>query len=279
MHIIIDSGGTKALWVWAEGSQEQGRTLTKGIHPYFMNEAEIAEVAQQARAQGPQGVAALFYYGTGCKAASARQRIEAGLRKAFPEVAAVQVDSDLLGAARALCQTAPGIACILGTGSNTCLYDGHDMVSNKGGFGFILGDEGSGAAMGKMLMAAYLNEELAPATHDALTQTFGLSTDHIIEAVYRQPAPNRYLAAFAPFILDHLYDPTLKNIADYQIRSCLRRYVAPYAGSDTLPVHFTGSVAWHFRELVQQVTLELGLHPGIFLPDPSEGLLKFHGGF
>lgn len=277
MQIIIDSGGTKALWVWARGAEEQARTLTKGIHPYFMNEEEIAAVAQQARAQGPEGVTKLFYYGTGCKAASARARIETGLRKAFPEVTVVQVDSDLLGAARALCQTAPGIACILGTGSNTCLYDGHHMISNKGGFGFILGDEGSGAAMGKMLMAAYLNEELTPDIHSALTQTFGLSTDHIIEAVYRQPAPNRYLAAFAPFILDHLYDSVLKSIADFQIRSCLQRYVVPYAGSHILPVHFTGSVAWHFRELVQQIILELGLLPGSFLPDPSEGLLRFHG--
>lgn len=278
MQVIIDSGGTKALWVWATGPQEQARTTTRGIHPYFMNEEEIAQTASQAKAQGPQeAVSRLFYYGTGCKAASARQRIESGLRVAFPETALIQVDSDVFGAARALCQTSPGIACIMGTGSNTCLYDGEAITSNRGGFGFILGDEGSGAAMGKMLLAAYLNDELARPIHNELAETFSLTNDGIIEAVYRQPAPNRYLAAFAPFILKHLSDPVIRQIAEFQISACLQRYVVPYEGSKVLPVHFTGSVAWHFRELAQKVALELGLHPGVFLPDPSEGLVRFHG--
>lgn len=276
MHLIIDSGGTKALWVWAEGGREVARASTRGIYPYFMSEQEIADLGSIAREATTQQASVIYYYGTGCKAISSRQHIARGLQKAFPDTTEILVDTDLLGAARALCQSRPGIVCILGTGSNSCSYDGDGITANHGGFGYVLGDEASGASLGKNLLSGYLNNELSPSVTQAMRQTYHPEPDAILEAVYRKEAPNRYLAGYAPFLLQYIEDPTIRRIVDHQFNSFLQRYIINYSNSDSLPVHFLGSVAWHFQEVMRECLQQNHLKAGNFLIDPMEGLVRFH---
>lgn len=276
MHLIIDSGGTKALWVWAEGTREVARASTRGIYPYFMSEEEIAATGASAREKTAAEAISIYYYGTGCKAENSRHHIARGLKKAFPDAFNILVDTDLLGAARALCQSQPGIVCILGTGSNSCSYDGTGITANHGGFGYVLGDEASGASLGKNLLSGYLNNELSPAVTQAMRETYHPNPDAILEAVYRKEAPNRYLAGYAPFLLEHIEDTTIRRIVDNQFNSFLLRYIVNYPNSDSLPVHFLGSVAWHFQGVMRECLQQNNLKAGNFLIDPMEGLVRFH---
>ncbi|MDX1943239.1 MAG: hypothetical protein SFU99_21925, partial [Saprospiraceae bacterium] len=153
MNLIIDSGATKAKWALSEIGEAVQQVYTQGLHPLLMPEETMRLLMQEAQLKGITPSENIFYYGTGCKSEDARRRIHAILQESFPTATRVEVDTDVFGAARALCQHDPGIACILGTGSNSCFYDGERILANKGGHGFILGDEGSGAALGKQLMA------------------------------------------------------------------------------------------------------------------------------
>ncbi len=276
MQLIIDSGATKANWTLADQRIIQHQVYTQGIHPLLMSDETMRSIAEEAQKKGITSPASIFYYGTGCKVESSQIRIKKVLQQAFPNAANIEVATDLLGAARALCQHSAGIACILGTGSNSCYYDGENMVQNKGGFGFILGDEGSGAALGKDLMAAYLNEELSSAIKIALEKEYSLSPEALIEATYRQPAPSRYLAKFAAFMLKNQQDTLIHQIIQQQFELFIRRYILPYPQSGSLPIHFIGSIAWHFRPFIETILKKTGLRAGNFLNEPMEGLLNYH---
>lgn len=276
MKLIIDSGATKANWTLADQYIVQYQAYTQGIHPLLMSDDAMRTIAEEAQKKGIRAPTSIFYYGTGCKVESSQIRIKKILQQVFPKAADIEVATDLLGAARALCQHSPGIACILGTGSNSCYYDGKNIVQNKGGFGFILGDEGSGAALGKDLMAAYLNEELPAAIRTALEKVYSLSPEALIEATYRQPAPSRYLAKFATFMLQNQADTLIRQIIQQQFELFIRKYILAYPQAKNLPIHFIGSIAWHFRPFIEAILKKTALLAGNFLNEPMEGLLAYH---
>ncbi len=276
MNLIIDSGATKANWTLVSQLRINTQVHTQGLHPLLMPDETLRALAQEAHQRGIQGASSIFYYGTGCKVESSRQRLTVILRQVFPKAEIVEVNTDLLGAARALCQRAPGIACILGTGSNSCAYDGEKITENKGGYGFILGDEGSGAAMGKQLMADFLNGQIPLHLQKHLIEKYNLTPTEVIEATYRRPAPSRFLASFAPFLQMHSDEPYLQKLIDDQFCTFLEKYVLGYADAQKIPIHFVGSIAWHFKPFVEAALQKYNLTTGTFLSDPMEGLIKFH---
>jgi N-acetylglucosamine kinase-like BadF-type ATPase len=197
------------------------------------------------------------------------------LKEAFPQAERVEAHGDLLGAARALCGRNEGIASILGTGANSCLYDGEAILQNTPPLGYILGDEGSGAVLGKLLVNALYKGRLSNEIVADFQRQTGLDMPAVIARVYRQPMANRFLASLCPFIHDHLGDPCLKSLVIDAFRDFFRINIAPYRRRD-LPVAFVGSVAWFFSEQLTEAAAAEGFCVGTVCRSPLLGLLRYH---
>ncbi|MBX2927476.1 MAG: hypothetical protein KF852_06535 [Saprospiraceae bacterium] len=274
--LLIDSGATKADWAALMPGRESQRFQTIGIHPFFLSEEAIRNALEQARRRIGEAAGRIFFYGTGCKAESARRELHELFRAVFPEAEEIEIETDVLGAARALCGFQPGIACILGTGSNSVWYGGRTVVQNAGGLGYILGDEGSGAVLGRELLIAWLNRELPSELLGAFESEYPVSKDEVILSVYRSDTPSRFLASFVPFLSRHIGHSFAAGLVRRQFELFVQRCVLTYSSAKELPVHFTGSVAWHFRSILEAVLAEAKLQPGVFLAAPMEGLIGYH---
>ncbi len=274
--LIIDSGATKADWALMDTGQRKDEFQTPGIHPFFLSDEEIRTELEQVRRRTGASIQKVFFYGTGCRAESSRQRLHDLFRSAFPAAVQVEIATDVLGAARALCRRHAGIACILGTGSNSVWYDGEQVVLNTGGYGYILGDEGSGAVLGRELLIARLNREMPAELLQAFDAEYPFAPEAVIEQVYRSDAPSRYLASFVPFLARHEGHHFTRELLQRQFALFLQRCVLVYPPARELPVHFTGSVAYHFRKALEEALHEAGLAAGTFLKAPMEGLAEFH---
>ncbi len=274
--LIIDSGATKADWTLMEAGQLRDEFQTPGIHPFFLSDEEIRMELEKVRERAGPDIHQVFFYGTGCRAESSQQRLGNLFRAVFPSAVQVEIATDVLGAARSLCQRQAGIACILGTGSNSVWYDGKTVVQNTGGFGYILGDEGSGAVMGRELLIAWLNREMPGELLTAFDAEYALSPDAVIEQVYRSETPSRFLASFVPFLAQHESHAFAQELLHRQFALFIRRCVMVYPPARALPVHFTGSVAFHFHKVLEEALKKEGLQPGRFLKAPMEGLMAFH---
>lgn len=277
MKLLVDSGSTKANWGLSQEGQIIRTVQTPGISPYFLDDAAIIALVNQLRLDVPTlKPDELYFYSTGCNALEQRQRMTSLFRRMFPEARIVEVQTDILGAARASCQHHSGVVGILGTGSNACRYEAGQVAQTAGGLGFILGDEGSGAAIGKDLIVAYLNQELEPEIAGELQEEFHLTRDNILQSVYQLPFPNRFLATFAPFVHRHRKEAAPAKILDRQFRLFFKRNIMPLRQNHGLPVHFIGSVAFHFQEEVKAAAQALNIETGNFDIDPMPGLARYH---
>lgn len=276
MKILVDSGATKANWAAVQHGQIIHQIQTQGISPYFLNDEGIVDILREVRSKISAQVQELHFYSTGCKAEDQRRRMHQLLRLMFQEATIVNVETDLLAAARSMAQHQPGIICILGTGSNTCRYDGNEVVETAGGLGFILGDEGSGAAIGKALIQSFLNREMPEAMREDLSNQYHLTRDNILQSVYQLPYPNRFLSTFAPFAHEHRNNPLIKSILERQFRLFFERSVLLLEESKILPIHFVGSVASFFEEEIRYSAAQLGLNLGNIQKDPMPGLILYH---
>jgi N-acetylglucosamine kinase-like BadF-type ATPase len=187
-----------------------------------------------------------------------------------------EVHSDLMAAARALCQHEPGMACILGTGANSCLYDGEHIIQNTPALGYILGDEGSGSVLGRLFLNAIFKNPALVAVRDEFLKVNKMELKDIIQKVYREPMVNRWLASLSPFIMNHLDNPSVREIVVYNFREFFRKNIVPYNRPD-LQVHFVGSMAHHYREQLEEAAKAEGFKLGNILQSPMEGLLAYHG--
>ena len=205
MILIADSGSTKTDWCIVFNDTPIKRMGTKGINPFFQSEEEIQqELTHSLLPQLPEGtINSVFFYGAGCTPEKAPV-LRRAIADSLPVIGNIKANSDMLAAARGLCGHEAGIACILGTGSNSCFYNGKEIVNNISPLGFILGDEGSGAVLGKLLVGDVLKNQLPPAIKEAFLKQFDLTAPEIIDRVYRQPFPNRFLASLSPFLAQHL---------------------------------------------------------------------------
>jgi N-acetylglucosamine kinase-like BadF-type ATPase len=277
MILIADSGSTKTDWrlMDSEGVHEQ--VFTAGINPQYLDSAQIytifeAELLPALKEKNPK---AIYYYGAGCSSPDRNLRVEQALLKVFPN-SQVHVDHDLLAAARALCGHQPGIACILGTGSNTCLYDGRQITDNVPSLGFLMGDEGSGAYLGKMLIRAYLYRELPEELATSLKNRYNLTKNGIMNSVYDTDMPSTYLATFAKFMHEKRKDPVIHAMIYQNFEEFFERQVCKYKDYTELPVNFVGSIAFHFSDTLHQVAKKYGIHIGTIITSPSEGLVAYH---
>ena len=187
-----------------------------------------------------------------------------------------EVHSDLMAAARALCQHEPGMACILGTGANSCLYDGEHIIQNTPALGYILGDEGSGSVLGRLFLNAIFKNPALVGVRDEFLKVNKMELKDIIQKVYREPMVNRWLASLSPFIMNHLDNPSVREIVVYNFREFFRKNIVPYNRPD-LQVHFVGSMAHHYREQLEEAAKAEGFKLGNILQSPMEGLLAYHG--
>lgn len=272
MILIADSGSTKTDWCVDNGPVIH----TMGINPFHQSAESILQIlCNELLPQLPEKVLLdeIHFYGAGCTPEKS-VIVKEALKALFPQ-ASIQVKSDLLGAAHALCGKAKGIACILGTGSNSCYYDGEQIVQNVSPLGYILGDEGSGAVLGKRLVGDCLKNQLPQDICKAFLEAFGLTPAIIIEKVYRQPQANRFLASLTPFLSAHRDIPQIHDLLVSSFTDFFQRNVMQYPYQDT-PVHFVGSIAWHFKEEVKEAARHLGIHTGKFIQSPIGELQKYH---
>ena len=275
MILIADSGSTKTDWCVSERGKQLQRITTQGINPYFQTEEVIGEEIRVALLPKLQTstFGALYFYGSGCTPEKI-QILQSVLSKCF-EVETIAVNSDMLAAARGLCGKTAGIVCILGTGSNSCYYDGEKIVSNVPPLGFILGDEGSGAVLGKLLVGDLLKNQLPAELEEKFLREFDLTPGMIIEQVYRQPFPNRFLANLSPFLLRNIERPALRALVFNSFQSFLTRNVMQY-DFKRYPVYFTGSIAHHYREILEEAVRAAGMQLGGVVRQPMDGLVKYH---
>lgn len=276
MMLIADSGSTKTDWCVILDNTPIKRIGTKGLNPFFQSEEEIQqELTHSLLPQLPEGtIDSVYFYGAGCtpeKAPTLRRAIADSL----PIVGNIKAYSDMLAAARGLCGREAGITCILGTGSNSCFYDGKEIVNHISPLGFILGDEGSGAVLGKLLVGDILKNQLSPAIKEAFLKQFDLTVPETIDRVYRQPFPNRFLASLSPFIAQHLEEPGIRQLVLGSFIAFLRRNVMQYDYTQ-YPAHFIGSVAHCYKEILQEAAQETGIRIGKILQSPMEGLIQYH---
>lgn len=273
MIIIADSGSTKTDWALADGKGFRC-VKTQGINPVLMDSEAIAEVVRGELLPqlGTSGVKGVHFYGAGV-----RDDMKQKMAEAFASViecADMKFDSDLLGAAHALCGHQEGIACILGTGANSCLYDGRQIVANTPALGFILGDEGGGAALGKRFLNAIFKGELPAEVRDAYLESTRLTLADIIRKVYREPMPNRFLASTSLFIGQHIGREDIRQLVIENFRLFFRRNIVPYGRHD-LPVNFVGSVAFYYEKLLREAAREEQFEVGTVMKSPLEGLVSY----
>jgi len=274
--LIADSGSTKCEWCLVSARKKTSWT-TQGMSPYFLTPEQMEEVIRKElypylKNNPPT---AIHFYGTGNKNPANRRSTKKMLSKIFPS-ASVTVEIDLLGAARALAQDEPGIACILGTGSNSCYYNGKRIIKNSPGLGYVLGDEGSGAYLGKKLIQYYLYGIFDKDMRQKFEKKYKVNDADILENVYHKPLPNRYLASFTRFLSEERGHYMIENIIEDGINDFFFNHVSRYPESHKYPVHFTGSVAFHFSDVVLALCDAYGLIPGKIIQSPMEGLVSYH---
>lgn len=281
MILLADSGSTKTDWLLLDNLGRTSTFQSVGFNPFYQDQATIAAGLRAAVLPNVKDtVSKIFFYGAGCADAKTSQPVAAALAEVFPATRSIEVASDLLAAARALCGRQPGIACILGTGANNGQYDGREIVNNIGSLGFWLGDEGSGGYLGKQLVVHYLQNELPVDLHQEFQRAHpDLTRLTTLDHAYRQPFPNRYFAGFSQFVGKYKTHDFVRAMVADAFGVFLDKYVIKHPGSATLPVHFTGSVAYHFGTILQEVIAEKKLRPGQTQKSPMSGLLCFHQNF
>jgi glucosamine kinase len=275
--LIADSGATKAEWVLIDNGKK--RTLfTQGISPYFLNTAEIVALLEKELVPKLKGSRPLeiYYYGTGCASPANARIVRQALKKVFPN-GKIEVETDLMAAARALCGNEKGIACILGTGSNSCYYNGRKIVKNSPGLGYILGDEGSGAYLGKKVVQYYLYNTFDEDLRARFDAKFVTTPVEILNQVYKGALPNRYLAGFTLFLAENRGHYMIENIIEDGLNDFFFQHLCKYAEVWKLPVSFVGSVAYGFKDVILELCHSYEFEPGIILKNPMPGLVKYHG--
>ncbi len=276
MLIIVDSGSTKADWqiVHADGRRELQTTM--GFNPFFHDEDRVESELKKEFVHhvAVKKVESVCFYGAGCSDKMRCDIIKRGLERVFTN-ANVSVDHDLLASARAACGSSEGIACIIGTGSNTCLYDGKNVIDNVSNLGYLLGDEGSGSHLGKLLIRGYFYRELPDDIQEKFIAQYGADKRVFVNHIYSEGA-NVYLADFAKFFSANRAHFYIQKLAAEAFAELTKRHILKYEGCHHLPINFVGSVAHHFQDILKIVLDEHDLNLGIIIKKPIDKLVEYH---
>lgn len=276
VKLIADSGATKAEWCLLQNGKKK-TLFTQGISPYFLNTDQITGLLLKELQPKLKSITVdeIYYYGTGCANPVNVKSVKKAISNVFKKTK-IEVTHDLMGAARALCGRKKGIACILGTGSNSCYYDGKKIVKNSPGLGYVLGDEGSGAYLGKKVIQYYLYGTFDDELRGRFDLTYTTNKAEILENVYKKPLPNRYLAGFAKFLADNRGHYMIENIIEDGLNDFFFNHLCKYRETWTMPVHFAGSVAFGFKDVLQQLCNSYEFELGRVMKNPMEGLIEYH---
>ncbi len=273
--LIADSGFTKTDWRIIDDQGGIAQARTAGINPYYQTEEEMLKEIQNLHNQMPEKMDRIYYYGTGCSSATNRDKISRLLSRYYPH-AVIDVNHDLLAAARSLCGNQPGIACIIGTGTNSCLYDGQKITENVPSLGWAVADEGGGTYLGKTLVTDYYRKDMPKHLRVLFKEEFELTKDAFLTKMYQEPMPGRFLASFAKFIGKNISDPYMYGLVADGFQLFMTRNVMKYEGHQDLPIHFTGSVAYYFGNILRDVAMQNGLQIKHITQEPIAGLTLFH---
>lgn len=275
MQLIADSGSTKVDWKAIKENDDIVSISTEGLNPVFVSKEFISNVLREKLLPIiGDDVTEIFFYGAGVVSPEHINTMSLAFKDVFPK-SVCYAASDLLAAARALCGHKPGIACIMGTGGNTCFYDGNDIVKNVRAGGFILGDEASGGNLGKRLISDFIKGLLPKEVESEFISRYNLDYIKIVERVYKQPMPNKFLASFAPFINEFRDNPHIKNIVIESFDDFFKRNISQY-DYNNYPVNVVGSIAYYFSDFLNESAEKFGASVGKILKSPIDGLVDYH---
>lgn len=277
MILIADSGATKTTWCLLGGPRKK-IIQTQGISPYFLNAQQITELLQKELLPKLKDAAIheVFYYGTGCSNVTNIKLVKSAIKKALPSTKKISVQHDLMAAARALCGHKKGVACILGTGSNSCVFNGKKITKNNPAPGFILGDEGSGAYLGKKVVQHFIYNTFDEDLMHKFRLKFDTDYTRILHHVYKEPLPNRYLASFTTFLSENRGHYMIENIIEDGLSDFFFTHLYKYNETWTTPINFVGSIAFYFKDVLQELCNSFELQLGKVIKAPMDGLIEFH---
>lgn len=280
MILIAESGSTKTDWRLIDKNKSVQKVQTPGFNPYFQSSEEIiTELERSLRPFVNEQVQHIYYYGTGVTDEVKGKVMSNALMHVFPETLATETYSDVVAAARATLGDNAGIACILGTGSNSCFFDGSKIEFQVPPLGFWLGDEGSGGHLGKSLILAYLHKELPQDVRTAFEEKYGvIDRITVIDHAYRQPFPNRYFAAFSEFVSEHRENDFIKELIRSSFGLFFDKYLVKYPGYQQYPIGFAGSIAFYYTDFIREAASERNMQTGRIVKSPIDGLVGFYLG-
>ena len=278
MILVADCGSTKIDWCLLKNGKVEKQVFTLGMNAVMLTEEEMRQRIGDELVPELTGypVAEVYFYGAGCISDEVCGNVARAIRSNFPSATTVEVHTDLLAAARALCGREAGIACIMGTGSNSCYYDGIEIRDNVSPLGFILGDEGSGAVLGKILLGDVLKNQLPADLCEKFLTQYELDRLTIIRRVYKEPQGNRFLSSVTPFLLENIDRKEIHDLVLNSFKSFFVRNIAQYKGYRDLSVNFIGSIAHYYRPVLEEAAAACGCRVGNIIKSPMEGLIKFH---
>ena len=275
-YLIADSGATNCQWTIVQNKKLQ-LVRTIGISPYFLSTESMIEILQKAFAKKIKGeqIQAVYFYGTGLSNPLNVVALKKALKAVFPN-AKLDIQTDLVAAARATCQHQKGITCILGTGSNTGFYNGKKITKNSPGLGYVLGDEGSGAYLGKKVLQYFLYQTFDEELMLSFQKKYNLDKSAILNQIYKEPLPNKYLASFATFLSEHRGHYMIENIIEDGLNDFFYTHLNKLNESWLHPIHFVGSVAFAFKDVIKQLAWVYEMELGKIIKSPMKGLIEFH---
>lgn len=275
MIIVADSGSSKTDWMGYDNG-EVVRFNTQGINPYFLNENDISKILakNETAMQYAEKVKEIYFFGAGCSSPDKHEVVSNGLSTIFTN-AFISVDHDLLGSVYATCGSAPGLNCILGTGSNICYFDGEKIHEGHHGLGYVLGDEGSGTFFGKKVLLAYLYDKMPADLASEFKKEFPADREQIITNVYQKPFPNIYLAGFSRFMANHKNHPFIQNILKTGFQEFVDTNIKDYPEFGNVPCHFVGSIAYYYQDVLVETLKSNHITPGKILQKPIDELFNF----
>lgn len=277
MILIADSGSTKTDWRLVANKKEILSCQTIGLNPYFVHQEMLLNALKTSSLMDvADKVKNIYFYGAGCSS-SAKQLELSNYLSSFFIVAKISVDHDLVGAARALCKTSSGMVAILGTGANTCLYDGQQITHNIPALGYVLGDEGGGVSLGKQLIKMVLHKKMSYSLLNKFESSFpDLTINTILDKVYQQPLPNRFLASFSPFIANNKSHAEISQLLNLCFHQFFNEYIVFYPNYKNYPLHLVGSIAYYFKNEIAEIANHYGVCIGNVLQQPVDELVEFH---
>ena len=273
MRLIIDAGSTKMEWILMDGNVVKQRFYTEGFNPNYSEKQCLVETCRGASL--PNRIQSIHYYGTGCGNEQNCQIIKEVFQGRFPD-AEIHVTHDLMAACHALFGHEKGIACILGTGSNSCLYDGTDIIEKAVSLGYMVGDEGSGMHIGKEVVRAYFYGFMPEDLRQQFDAAYHLELKDFIQRLYHEGQPSKYLATFAKFAGENQTHPNINGLVKGCFKDFIEAFILRYENCKSLKISFIGSVAFHFQDILKESLVEYGLTFGEIMQAPAEGLIRYY---